>query len=90
MVTINKPIEMIVQFDATGIPTPKKFKLYNEDGQAAIINIDKIVQIDRARSKSPEKQNFYIYQCKSEVEDTLFEFEIKYEFENTTWYLYRM
>jgi hypothetical protein len=86
---LNKPIEMITSFNNEGIPTPIRFKYSNEEELNIIIKIDKVIHFEKMKDRI-NKVCYYIYQCRSFIENISRNYELKYDIDTCKWYLYKI
>ena len=86
MKVIAKPIEMVTVTNETGVITPIKFKLKNEDG-IVIIKIDRVLFSEKEKLAG---NIMYLYRCQSVINDMEKIYELKYELNSCKWMIYKM
>ncbi|UWG98285.1 hypothetical protein LPY66_05635 [Dehalobacter sp. DCM] len=82
-----QPVELIAWFTRDGIPQPLKYRITAEDGTYQIVSIQRIVH--RTEEKTAGNR-MLIFRCEAEVNNLLKLFELKFEVQTCTWYLYKM
>jgi len=86
MKIINQPIEVIAWFLDTGVICPVKFRLKTSEG-LQVYKVEKIV------AKTMEKlagNKMMVFQCQSDIDGVLRQFEIKYEVDTMRWVLFKI
>jgi hypothetical protein len=89
MNVLNIPVETIAKFSDEGIPTPIKFKWVDNDESQVTIKVQKIIQAELIRNRHT-KDHYYTFLCESCVNDTMIQYEIRYDVKGCKWVLYRM
>jgi hypothetical protein len=82
-----KPIEMLAHFDCMGLPTPKKFKLIDNN------DLPTVIQVDRVSFRAEEKlagNRVILFRCQSSINDQVKVFELKYELSTCKWFLWKI
>ena len=85
---IMKGIEAIVWFNEEGDISPIRFKIKSEES-----DLDTIINVDRIIKKSKERyagNTMIVFECQSQISDTLKQYQLKYEVEKQKWFLYKM
>ncbi len=78
---------MVTVTNESGVITPIKFKLKNEDASCSVIKIDKILFSEKERLAG---NYMFLYRCKSLIDDVEKIYEIKYELNSCKWQLFKM
>ena len=81
-----KPIKMISLSEESGIITPLRFQIKNEQ-EYITISIDNIVLRNEEKLAG---NRMFIYRCQSDIEGALKVYELKYELATCKWFLYKM
>ena len=86
MQILMKPVDMVAWFTREGIPHPVRYKIEdNEETQ--------IVKIEHIVFRSEEKlagNKMLLFRCQGIINNTLKEFELKYELQTCKWFLWKM
>ena len=77
---------MVTVTNETGVITPIKFKLKNEDG-IVIIKIDRVLFSEKEKLAG---NIMYLYRCQSVINDMEKIYELKYELNSCKWMIYKM
>ena len=86
MKIIYKPVDMIAWFEKNGQIHPIKFK-FSES------NINQVISVDRIQSIHSEKtpgKAIHVFECQSTMDGILKQYQLKYEINTCTWYLYKI
>lgn len=86
MKVLMQPVEMVARFSSDGTPRPVKYQVTFE-GEPVVVKVDQIL------SKTEEKlagNRMLLFRCQSLVNGLLKIFELKYELNTCTWFLYKM
>ena len=78
---------MIASFTREGIPTPIRFKYYNEDEGTDIIKIDRVVFRETEKFAG---NIMIVFRCQSLINDIQRSYEIKYELATCKWILFKI
>ena len=84
MIIVNKPIEMIANFDIKGKVKPERFKLIIEDESTRVITIDRIISVNQIKELSTVKIN---YECMSLIDDIKRRYFIQFDTMQCKWTL---
>ena len=87
MKIVAKPIKMIAAFDESGITTPLKFKIEEQDSESRIVKVDKIISTE---SIKPAGMDSIVFLCQSEVLGILKRYELIYRVKSHQWELYKI
>lgn len=86
MKVVAKPIDMIAIFTKEGIPTPVRFKYYEDDSAT-------VIKVDRVMIRETEKfagNNIFVFRCQSLIGDIQKVYELKYELATCKWILFKI
>ena len=81
------PIEVIVWFNNSGIPTPLKIRMENSDELNQVIKVDRVIQFDKEKVAG---NILYVFKCQSVIENIEKIYELKYELSTCKWMLFKI
>ncbi len=85
MQAIMKPVDCTTRHGKKGSVRPVRIR-YDDQGETVTINVDNIVSFNEVTGKERK----LIYLCLSIINGMIRQFELMYDINKTTWYLYRM
>lgn len=86
MKVVAKPIKCIAYFDENGIPSPMKFQIISDNGNKTI----KVHQVIHKEIEKLAGNKMYVFDCQSEINNTLRRYQLKYEFDTCKWMLFKI
>ncbi|UYZ39098.1 hypothetical protein OD350_28920 (plasmid) [Clostridium beijerinckii] len=85
MKVVSKNIEMVAYFN-NGKIEPLKFRI-KEENKYMVVKIKKIINYEKEKMRG---NNMLKFTCTAIIEDVEKIFEIKYDINNTLWFLYKI
>lgn len=83
MITLSKPVKMVVVFTPGETPRPVKFKVKDNRGDEHTVYIDEILKVVDAVT-------YIKYSCAAHYEDFVKRFEVAYSKEKQQWDVYKI
>lgn len=87
MKRVIKPVDMIAWYTHEGIINPLKFRIQDDKNENVILNVDKIFKRNQVKSAGKVVR---VYDCQSLINGIDKLFQLRYEVEACTWYLYKI
>lgn len=87
MKIINKSIDVLCWFDYTGVPHPIRFRLKDENGGYAVIQIQKVMTMDREKLAG---NKMIAFTCQCRIQNLEKIVVIKYEIDSCKWILFKL
>jgi hypothetical protein len=87
MKVVAKPIEMVAWFDKEGKPHPSRFRFTNSDQEEEVIKVERVITRDKEKLAG---NDMLIFNCQSYVNNTLKEYQIKFEIRTCRWILFKI
>lgn len=78
---------MLCIFDTTGILSPIRFRIQNEDGQKQVVRVEKIIKKDIEKLAG---NKMIVYTCQSSINGESRLYTIKYEIDSCKWFIYKI
>lgn len=83
MITLSKPVKMVVVFTPGETPRPMKFKIKDNRGDEHTVYVDEILKVTDAIT-------YTRYYCATHYEDHVKRYELVYLKEKELWEVYRI
>ena len=87
MKIVAKPVKMIAAFDESGVTTPLKFKIEEQDSVCQTIKVDKIISTETIK---PAGMDSIVFLCQSEMHSVMKRYELIYRVKSHQWELYKI
>jgi len=87
MKIIAKAISMVSWTDESGVITPVRFRIENEDESLSTIKIDKVITMDREKLAG---NHMLVYKCQSVIKGSERPYELKCEISSGKWILWKL
>ncbi|WP_160673748.1 hypothetical protein [Clostridium sp. C8-1-8] len=81
---LNKSIEMVAAFNKDGKVIPVRFRVFSEDESYTVFTVNKILRVDETKSNM---ENVILFNCKSTINNTEKDIELKYIKDTCMWFL---
>lgn len=86
MKVLNKRIDVLCLFDATGVPEPIRFRVTADDGEPQVAKL----RVIKREFEKLAGNKMYVYTCQSVIENEMKILTIKYELDSCKWFIYKM
>lgn len=87
MKILSRPIDVICVFIDDTDPKPVKWRMRNSDGTDTVVKVDHIYSVQRDRVRDI---NFIIYRCQGNVNGVERRYELKFNYKDLKWFLWKM
>lgn len=86
MKVLNKSIDVLCLFDATGVPEPIRFRITDESGENQVVKL----RIIKREFEKLAGNKMYVYTCQSVINNEMKILTIKYELDTCKWFIYKI
>ncbi len=87
MKVINKSIDVLCWFDFTGMPHPIRFRLKDENGAYAVIQILKVTSTEHEKLAG---NKMIVFTCQCKIHNLERIVVLKYELDTCKWILFKL
>lgn len=87
MKIIAKPIDVVAWFTKEGVPRPVRFRITNENESETVVNIDKVLHMDKEKLAGCP---MLVFRCQGPVNGIEKTYEIKYDMLTCKWMLFKI